>query len=114
MRDENRHQRDYDAEYDEHADQVTPCVGAAPFDEAHVVDEDQRSHSFRAMKHRRLNNVPQTLPQSHDRVAPAGRVGGAAPEGGRIGRVLAIIVAELFGVAETIQTLILNSAHEKA
>ena len=61
-----RTQRDHDTEYDEHPDQVAPRVGAAPFDEAHVVDEDQRSDSFRALKHRMLNDVQRPLPQAND------------------------------------------------
>src|SRR5450759_4314217 len=114
MRDKNGDQRDYDTEYDEHADQVTPRVGAAPFDEAHVVDENERSHSFRALKHRMRNDVQRTLPQPNDGVALAGRVGGAAPERGRISRGFEAHLAGLVAVGERVQTLILNGAHEKA
>ena len=57
MRDENGDQRDHNTEYDEHPDQVTARVGAASFDETHVMDENQRSESFRALKYRMLNDV---------------------------------------------------------
>src|SRR6267378_2492330 len=100
MRDENGDQRDYDTEYDEHADQVTPRIGAAPLDEAHVVDENERSPSLGALKHRMLNDVQRTLPQPDDGVALAGRVRGTAPERRRIGRGFVAHLAGLVAVGE--------------
>ena len=42
---------------DEKAGEITARVGAASFDETHVMDENQRSESFRALKYRMLNDV---------------------------------------------------------
>src|SRR6266446_6021878 len=114
MRDENGDQRDHNTEYDEHSDQVTARVGAASFDEAHVMDENQRSESFRALKYRMLNDVQRPLPQANDRMALARRIGWAAPERGRISRCLVAHLAGFVTVGKRVQTLVLYGAHEKA
>src|ERR1700694_2560534 len=113
MRDENGDQRDHNSEYYEHPDQVTARVGAAPLDEAHVVDEDQRSESLRALKHWMLHDVPRPLPQANDRMTLARRIGRAAPERGRIGRCLVAHLAGFVTVGKRVQTLILYGAHKK-
>src|SRR6202049_4973293 len=114
MGDEYGDQRDHDTEYDEHADQIAPGVSAAPFDETHVVDEDQRPDSFRALKHRMLNDVQRPLPQANDRVALARGIGRPAPERGRIGRCLVAALAGFVTVGKRVETLVLYRAHKKA
>ena len=76
VRDENRHQRDDHPQDDEHGDQITAGVGAAPLDEAHVVHEDQRADMIVTLVDGARDDVQRPLLEAHDRMSVVRGIGG--------------------------------------